>query len=139
MPIRAVVFDIGGVLEFTPSTGWEEDWEQRLQLQPGAINERMMDVWEAGSIGTIAEEEVVQQVAERLRLDQAQLRAFMADFWKEYVGELNAELAAYFAGLRPRYQTAILSNSFVGARRVEQERYHFGEMCDLIVYSHEEG
>jgi putative hydrolase of the HAD superfamily len=31
------------------------------------------------------------------------------------------------------------SNSFVGARRREQERYHFDEITDLIVYSHEVG
>jgi putative hydrolase of the HAD superfamily len=63
----------------------------------------------------------------------------MADLWAEYLGTLNAELAAYFAGLRPRYKTAILSNSFVGAREKEQARYGFGDLCDLIVYSHEEG
>jgi FMN phosphatase YigB (HAD superfamily) len=32
-----------------------------------------------------------------------------------------------------------MSNSSVGARREEQERYHFHEMTDLLVYSHEEG
>ena len=63
----------------------------------------------------------------------------MHDLWTEYLGELNVELAAYFGSLRPRYQTAILSNSFAGARRKEQERYQFGELCDLIIYSHEEG
>ena len=139
MPIRAVVFDIGGVLESNPKTGWGEQWEQRLHLQPGAINERLMDVWSAGSIGSISEEAVEQQVGERLKLDQAQLDAFMADLWKEYVGELTSELAAYFASLHPRYQTAILSNSFVGARRKEEDLYHFAEMCDLVIYSHEEG
>ncbi len=59
--------------------------------------------------------------------------------WEEYLGELNAPLATYFSSLRPRYLTAILSNSFVGARSREQERYHFAEMTDLIIYSHEVG
>jgi putative hydrolase of the HAD superfamily len=48
-------------------------------------------------------------------------------------------MADFFRSLRPRYQTALLSNSFVGARREEQQRYHFDEMCDLIIYTHEEG
>jgi putative hydrolase of the HAD superfamily len=68
-----------------------------------------------------------------------QVAAFMDDLWDEYLGTLNVELAEYFAGLRPCYQTAILSNSFAGARRKEQERYGFGDLCDLIIYSHEEG
>jgi epoxide hydrolase-like predicted phosphatase len=80
MSIRAVVFDIGGVLEITPRTGWDE-----------------------------------------------------------YLGTLNVELATYFASLRPRYRTAIISNSFVGAREKEQAYYGFGDICDLIVYSHEVG
>ena len=80
-----------------------------------------------------------QSVGEILGMDQGQVEALMADLWEEYLGELNVELAAYFANLRPRYQTAILSNSFAGARGKEQERYQFAEMCDLIIYSHEEG
>ncbi len=49
------------------------------------------------------------------------------------------ELTGYFAGLRPRYRTGILSNSFVGARERECGRYRFDELADLIVYSHEVG
>jgi epoxide hydrolase-like predicted phosphatase len=139
MTIRAVVFDIGGVLEITPRTGWEARWEARLPLAPGDLNGRLGDVWRAGSVGTITEADVEARVAATLGLDQAQLAAFMADLWHEYVGELNGELAAYFAGLRPRYQTAILSNSFVGAREKEQALYGFEDMCDLIIYSHEVG
>jgi hypothetical protein len=35
MAIRAIVFDIGGVLEIMPRTGWVEKWEARLHLNPG--------------------------------------------------------------------------------------------------------
>ncbi len=139
MTIRAVVFDIGGVLEITPPTGWVEQWEVRLHLNPGELDARLMDVWRAGSLGTISQEEVEKRIGEILGMDQGQVAALMADLWEEYLGELNVELAAYFASLRPRYQTAILSNSFAGARDKEQERYQFAELCDLLIYSHEEG
>jgi putative hydrolase of the HAD superfamily len=139
MPIRAVVFDIGGVLEITPVTGWATRWETLLDLVPGALAERMADVWRAGSIGTITEAEMERRTAEILGFDQAQLRAFMDDIWAEYLGSPNTELIDYFASLRPRYQTAILSNSFVGAREREHAAYAFGDLCDLIIYSHEEG
>ena len=72
-------------------------------------------------------------------MDQAQMDAFLRDFWDVYCGAPNTELAAYFRRLRPRYRTALLSNSFVGARREEEARFHFAAMTDLIVYSHEEG
>lgn len=139
MTIRAVVFDIGGVLEIAPPTGWVAQWERHLQRQPGDLQALLRDVWRGGSIGAISEAEVERRTGEILGLDATQVAAFMADLWTEYLGTLNAELTAYFASLRPRYQTAILSNSFVGAREKEQERYGFGDICDLIIYSHEVG
>src|SRR3954454_18895044 len=119
MAIRAVVFDIGGVLEIAPKTGWEAKWEGRLGLRPGELNEQLLGVWKDGSSGKITEEEVKQGVGEILGLDRAQVDAFMRDLWDEYTGTLNVELAGYFASLRPLYKTAILSNSFAGARRHE--------------------
>jgi hypothetical protein len=132
MTIRAVVFDIGGVLEITPPTGWVDQWEARLHLNPGELDARLMDVWRAGTLGTISHGEVETRIGQILGMDQQQVAALMTDLWEEYLGELNVELATYFASLRPRYRTALLSNSFAGARDKEQERYHFAELCDLI-------
>lgn len=139
MPIRAIVFDIGGVLEITPDLGVTARWEQQLNLKPGELDARLMSVWKGGSIGTITEEEVHQSIGEIMEMSAAQVDALMDDVWREYLGALNVELTEYFRGLRPKYKTAILSNSFVGARRKEQERYRFEELCDFIIYSHEVG
>ena len=139
MTIRAVVFDIGGVLEITPPTGWVQRWEAYLHLQAGELDERLMDVWRDGSFGIISEEDVKKRIGEIMKFDRTHVEALMEDLWEEYLGTLNVELADYFASLRPRYRTALLSNSFAGARQQEQERYHFAELCDLLIYSHEEG
>ncbi|MBO0796452.1 MAG: HAD family phosphatase [Ktedonobacteraceae bacterium] len=139
MATRAIVFDIGGVLEITPDTGMTEKWEARLALNAGELDERMCSVWNDGALGRCSEEDVRRSLGEILGIDQAQIDAFMNDLWEEYLGTLNVEMAAYFSSLRPRYQTAIISNSFVGARDREQQRYHFDEMADVIIYSHEVG
>ena len=139
MTIEAVVFDIGGVLEITPSLGVAEMWESRLGLEPGEINKRMQDIWEAGSIGTISELDVHQALRERLGLDARQLEEFMGMIWREYLGTANTELIAYVRRLRPRYRTGIVSNRFVGARKREQAAYGFENLVDEIVYSHECG
>jgi epoxide hydrolase-like predicted phosphatase len=139
MVIRAVVFDIGGVLEITPDLGVTRRWETQLGLPAGGLEERMRDAWMGGSIGTITEDEVHQAVRERLGLDEPQLAAFMADLWREYLGTPNAELIEYARQLRPRYRTGIVSNSFVGAREREQAAYGFEDLVDEIVYSHESG
>jgi HAD superfamily hydrolase (TIGR01509 family) len=139
MAIRAVVFDIGGVLEITPDLGVGRRWEARLGLAPGELGERMGDVWTGGGLGTITLDGVHQAIRDRLGLDEQQLTAFMADMWREYVGTANTELIGYARGLRPRYRTGILSNSFVGAREREQAAYGFEDLVDEIVYSHEAG
>jgi epoxide hydrolase-like predicted phosphatase len=139
MTIKAVVFDIGGVLEITPDLGWTGAWEARLGLSPGEIAERMADAWRDGGTGAITEADVHRAARDRLGLDDRQLTAFMADLWREYLGTANAELIEYAGRLRPRYRTGILSNSFVGAREREQAAYGFEELVDDIVYSHECG
>lgn len=139
MAIAAVIFDIGGVLEYTPPTGWEQRWALRLGLEPADLHARMDPIWSGGDVGELSLDEVERRTAHTLALDPPALRSLMEDIWREYVGSLNEELARYFAALRPRYRTGILSNSFVGAREREQDLYGFEDMCDAVVYSHEEG
>src|SRR5262249_2490420 len=80
-----------------------------------------------------------QGIAEIMGMSAEQVNAFMEDTWIEYLGTPNTELAEYFARLHGPYKTAIISNSFVGAREREQAAYHFAEMTDFIIYSHEVG
>ena len=139
MPIEAVIFDIGDVLEVNPRTGWPSRWATRLSMDVADFKQRLVAIWAAGSVGAAGLEAIEGQTAAAFGLDQTALGALMTDAWSEYVGRLNRDLAAYFTDLRPRYKTGILSNSFVGAREREQAAYGFADMCDVIVYSHEEG
>ncbi len=139
MGFKAVIFDIGGVLEITPRTGWQQHWATRLGLDQASFDSRLEPIWRMGDIGALSLAEVERRTAEALRLDGPTLRALMDDHWTEYLGTLNDGIARYFARLRPQYRTGILSNSFVGAREREQAAYGFEDMCDVVVYSHEEG
>ena len=139
MAIRAVVFDIGGVLEINPDLGTHRRWEAWLGWPAEEMEQCMRDVWRAGSIGTVTLDDVHQAVRDRLGLDERQLAEYLADLWREYLGTANTELIEYARQLRTRYRTGILSNSFVGAREREQAAYGFEDLVDDIVYSHEAG
>lgn len=139
MKFAAVVFDIGGVLEHNPRTGWEAGWAARLGLDAGELVNRLRPIWSQGDVGALTLAEIERQTAAVLELDPPGLRGLMDDHWAEYLGTLNEALARYFVQLRPRFRTGILSNSFVGAREREQLAYGFAEMCDAVIYSHEEG
>ncbi len=139
MSVTCVVLDIGGVLEVTPETGWLPRWESELGLAVGSTKDRLADVFELGSVGAMSEPEVQAAVRAVLPVTDGDLERFWSLMWQEYLGSLNVELFAWFRRLRPRCRTGILSNSFVGAREREQERYGFHQACDVVVYSHEVG
>jgi len=115
------------------------DWEQRCGVDEGRIGKIVSEMYSSGARGTCSESEWWEELRARLGVTPALAATLASELWALYLGELNHELAAYFAGLRPRYRTALLSNSFVGAREREEARYGFSSMTDLIVYSHEEG
>jgi epoxide hydrolase-like predicted phosphatase len=139
VPVRAVVFDIGGVLEANPTTGWVDRWAVRLGLAADEFAQRIDGLWSGGDIGEVTLAEIERRTADALDLDDGALLELMNDAWAEYLGSLNRPLAEFFRSLRPSLGTGILSNSFVGAREREQDAYGFQDMCDTIVYSHEVG
>ena len=80
MAIRAVVFDIGGILEIIPEGGDPTQrfpdmiarWEERLGLAPGeldrritAMDERFSAAGKDGAIGTCTEEEWLAELVQR--------------------------------------------------------------------------
>jgi epoxide hydrolase-like predicted phosphatase len=139
MAIRAVVFDIGGVLEINQEMDLGRRWASRCGVPATEIEARLADVWAGGAIGTITEEGVHQAISDRLGLAREAAEALMAEMWVRYLGVGNTELIEYARHLRPRYRTGVLSNSFVGAREREQDRYGFEDLVDDLVYSHEVG
>ena len=145
MAIKAVVFDIGGVLEQVQDDAWPEiwigRWAGRVNLPADqvvgalAVTEPIGDV----ATGEISETQMREKYSHVLGLDEDQAQQMMAEMWDAYCGELDRPMWDFAAGLRPGYATAILSNSADGARREEQRRFGFEELVDVIVYSHEVG
>jgi epoxide hydrolase-like predicted phosphatase len=154
MAVRVVIFDIGGILEVIPDGGdptrlypeMMARWEARLGMPAGEMDRLLLEIDRRHKrtskddlVGARSEAEWIEGFRQVTGWDQPQIDAFMHDFWDIYCGNLNPELAAYLGSLRPRYRTALLSNSGDGARREEEQRFHFSEIVEMIIYSHEEG
>lgn len=145
MSPRAVVFDIGGVLERVDDDAWPEvwvrRWEGRMGLAPGAFEAGLSRHAPAGSVvvGEVSEAQMRAMYAGALGLSEDEADAMMAEMWDAYCGKLDVEMRDFAVSLRPSYKTGILSNSADGARREEQRRYGFEQLVDVIVYSHEVG
>jgi putative hydrolase of the HAD superfamily len=138
MSIRAVAFDVGGVLtQVGHLDDVQERWQERLGMTAADFSQALasVDPDELAFTGLLTETQYKARLAAALGQSVAQAGEFMADM----CGELDAELFAYVASLRPRYATAILSDAIGGARREYQARYGFEQLVDVIIYSCEVG
>lgn len=136
--IKAVIFDVGGVLVKTHDHSHRREWERRLDL----------DDWESEEIvfnspkgtqaqsGQITNSQLWSWVGEQLSLEDADLQAFRRAFWAG--DRLDQALVAYIRSLRPHYQTAIISNATDDLRRTLSSTYPIEDAFDLIVCSAEE-
>lgn len=140
--IRAVIFDVGGVLIRTPDRASRKTWEDKLGLAE----------WESETIvfgdgspdamgskaqrGEISTAELWGWVGQRLNLSPDELNGFRRAFWAGDV--LDEGLIAIIRGLRPLYQTAIISNATDSLRQTLSTAYPIADAFDLIVCSAEE-
>jgi epoxide hydrolase-like predicted phosphatase len=138
MVIKAVVFDIGGVLEITSGLSWYKKWQLRTGFTLAELDRQLIARGKDGSLGTCTEEEWISELGKITGFTPGEQAEFMRDLWNWYLGELNETMLQYFVSLRPRLKTALLSNSFVGARVREENKYGLSGITDLIIYSHEE-
>jgi epoxide hydrolase-like predicted phosphatase len=142
MTIKAVSFDIGGVLEKVADLDeWLEALRRRLRLDQSTLEAGLVSVDPRNLIGTgaMSETEFRTGYRDAFGFSEAETDDFMTRMWDWYCGELDTELFAFAESLRPAYTTGIISNSADGARREEQARYRFEQLVDDIVYSHEVG
>ena len=141
MPIRAVIFDIGGVLLLDAGEGLEAKWERRLGLAEGEFLQLLLTSRVVGpaNAGTIAEEELWRQLGTTYHLDDDQLREFRDDNWAMQAP--NLELISFLQSLRPRYKLATLSNDWPGAREQQNHLFQLEQWLgvDVMLYSCEEG
>lgn len=137
--IKAVIFDFGGVIVRTEDTAGRRRWEERLGLEPKALDALVFDcdAAVAATLGQAPESEVWAHVARTLRLDDEQLQACQADFWGG--DRLDTDLLALIRSLRPRYKTGILSNAWSRAREAFTQRFGLDQAVDDILISAEEG
>lgn len=136
--IRAVVFDIGSVLEVIDDGMFPGAWPARLGLEVDEFSQRLDGLAGDPVLGEVTEAEMRTHWQRSLELSDVQADELVDDFWRWYVGVLDEPLFDWFTGQRPARLTGILSNSAPGARQREA-CWRFGAVTDDIVYSHEVG
>ena len=138
MAIRAVIFDVGGVLEIIDDTVFPGEWPSRLDLTREELDGRLATPGGDAVLGELTEAEIEAHWQRSLGLTAVDVERLVNEFWRWYVGSLDRELFDWFVARRRGLLTGLLSNSGPGAREREA-CWGFEAVTDDIVYSHEVG
>lgn len=139
MPIRAVIFDLGGVLVRTEDRLPRTLLAERLGLTFELLSSLVFDSESAhqatlGRISTAVQWEAVRQA---LNLSEQEFALARQEFWGGDV--LDTELVDYIRGLRSSYRTALLSNAWDNLRDVLAEHWRILDTFDQVIISAEVG
>lgn len=135
--IKAVIFDVGGVLVRTYDQSGRRLWENRLGLPPGGAEAVVLnsEMGHRAQRGEISTEALWQWVAEHLNLGN-DLPTFRQDFWRgDYADKI---LIDFMHNLKRYYRLAVISNA-TDDLLVTLEGYQLLRLFDIIVASAFEG
>jgi len=138
MSIKAVIFDLGGVLVRTEDRAPRTELGLRFgksyaEMDRVVFNESSY----RASIGEITSREHWQFVMRSLDLPESEIEPFYDQF---FGGDLvDYEIIETISALRPQYTTALLSNAWDDLRRLMGEKWKIESAFDQIFISAEIG
>jgi epoxide hydrolase-like predicted phosphatase len=138
MPIKAVIWDIGGVIART------EDRTPRDQLaaELGVTRDRLNDLFFSGPQGTRAQkgEISVAELMSHIRSELALISNEYPDLQERFFAgdRVDHELVDFIRALKPRYKTGVISNAWGQLAQMLAE-WGIEDAFDVIIGSGDEG
>ena len=139
MVIRAVIFDMGGVLVRTENRKPRTQLAARLGLTYDELSVLIFDSQSAvrATKGEITAQEHWNAVQDSLGLSDDDFNQVPLEFWAGDI--LDEKLISFLRALRPRYKTALLSNAWDDLRQMIEETWKIEDAFDQLVISAEVG
>ncbi|MHC1783897.1 MAG: HAD family hydrolase [Anaerolineaceae bacterium] len=139
MKIKAVIFDMGGVLLRT-----EDDGPRTRLAEKYGLTRRQLEAIVFQSLiaiqaeeGKVSEKDHWLAVAAGLNMDPIELPGFIDQFWGG--DRLDENLMRFIRVLKSSVRTGLLSNAWSGARDSIVKRFTFFDAFDLVIFSSEVG
>ena len=139
MTIRAVIWDLGGVLLRTEDPAPRRQLAVRLGMSAREL-EKLFYGGPSGDrcqLGEITMEEHVENVRHELDLPAGEMEAIKEAFWAG--DRLDSQLLDYIQVLHSRYRTGLLSNAFSDLRDWLSGQVEIDGLFDEMVISAEVG
>ncbi len=139
MSIRAVIFDLGGVLVRTENRAPRTQLAERLGLSYDELSALVFDSQSSHQAmkGEITTAEHWEAIRKTLGVSKKELPQVPLEFWGG--DALDEDLINYLRDLRPHYKTALLSNAWDDLRQMIEEIWKIADAFDQILISAEVG
>jgi epoxide hydrolase-like predicted phosphatase len=139
MTIRAIIFDLGGVLLRTGDFSPRDRLASSLGMSRYELEELIFggESGKRAQKGEISVEEHLENVRNRLNCSLEDFKVMVDVFFAE--DELDLDLVNYVRNLHQSYKTALLSNATDDLRKRIADVWHFEDAFDTMVISGEVG
>ena len=137
MAIRAVIWDLGGVLLRTKDLSARQALADRMGKPRDELENLVFDgdSGDRAQLGEISADEHWENIRRTLGLDAAGIGEFQRQFWEG--DQLDVELVDTIRSLRGHYKTGLLSNAFSDLRQVVTSILQISDAFDQMVISAE--
>jgi epoxide hydrolase-like predicted phosphatase len=134
-PIRAVIFDMGGVLLRTENLTSRTNLARKFSLTRKELENIVFQSPESlqAELGEFSGEQHWLNMAKRLKFPPQEVDEFQRAYWEG--DRSDSELEGYIRKLRPRYRTGLLSNAWHGTREKVVRLYTFLTAFDVVIFS----
>lgn len=138
-PIRAVVWDLGGVILRTMDWSLRSQWEDRLGLPRMQLTRLVFesDASRRASLGQATDDDVWQSVADALNLDPPTRDQLRRDYFAR--DQIDATLMEFIRGLRRRVRVGMITNAWPDIRRYLVSEFKIADAFDPLIVSAEVG
>jgi epoxide hydrolase-like predicted phosphatase len=138
-PIKAVLWDLGGVILRTEDWEPRERWEAELGLPNGELQKLVFEgeLGKQAALGLSDADAIWRTVGEQLSLSEERLGRLREDFWSG--DRIDDHLTAVIRGLRPDYLTGLLSNAWPDVHILLNAAWGLADAFDITVLSCEVG
>jgi glucose-1-phosphatase len=137
MIIKAIIFDLGGVLLRTADFTARERLATRLGMSEYELEEFIFgrESGDRAQRGEITVQEHWEHLRHQINCSPAEFKALLDEFFS--LDEMDNALVDYVRTLHKTYKTALLSNAWDDLRQVIAEKWHFEDAFDSMIISAE--
>jgi epoxide hydrolase-like predicted phosphatase len=137
MTIKAIIFDLGGVLLRTADFSPRDQLAARLGMKRVKLEEFIFggESGDRAQRGEISVQQHWEHLSQQINCSPQEFKALLDEFFAQ--DELDHAMIDYVRKLHHSYKTALLSNAWDDLRQVIAEKWHFEDAFDVMIISAE--